>query len=62
MFRDINKVKATKDYLYVLKQTSSALTYATEFQQYGNQTNQDTNMLLSYYKRGLKSHVCIELA
>jgi hypothetical protein len=31
MFKDINKVKTTKDYLYRLKQTRSVLMYFIEF-------------------------------
>lgn len=62
MFGDIDEVKTAEDHLYNLKQTGSALTYATEFQRHGNQTNWDTNALLSHYKRGLKSHVRMELA
>jgi hypothetical protein len=31
MFSNINKVKTAKDHLYNLKQTSSTLTYSTEF-------------------------------
>lgn len=62
MFGDIDEVKTAEDHLLRLKQTGSALTYATEFQRYGNQTKWDTNALLSHYQRGLKSHVRMELA
>jgi len=31
MFSDINEIKTVEDYLYGLRQISSALTYATEF-------------------------------
>ena len=62
MFSNINEVKTTEDYLYGLKQVSSALTYAMEFQRYANQTSQDTSELISRYHRGLKSHVYMELA
>jgi len=31
MFSDINEIKTVEDYLYRLRQISSALTYATEF-------------------------------
>ena len=62
MFGDIDEIKTAEDHLYGLKQTGSALTYATEFQRYGNQTNWDTSALISHYRRGLKSHVRMELA
>ena len=36
--------------------------YTIEFQKYTNYTGQDTEALISYYKRGLKSHIQLELA
>ncbi|ELR09840.1 hypothetical protein GMDG_08706, partial [Pseudogymnoascus destructans 20631-21] len=62
MFGDIDEIKTAEDHLYALKQTGSTLTYATEFQRYGNQTGWDTSALISHYRRGLKSNVRMELA
>jgi hypothetical protein len=62
MFGDIDEVKTAEDHLYSLKQTGSALTYSTEFQRHANQTGWDTHALISHYRRGLKSHVRMELA
>ena len=62
MFSDIDEVKTAEDHLYGLRQVGSALTYATEFQRYANQTSWDTSALISHYRRGLKSHVRMELA
>ena len=36
--------------------------YIIEFQKYTNCTGQDTEALISYYKRGLKSYIQLELA
>ena len=36
--------------------------YTIEFQKYTNRTGQDTETLISYYKRGLKSYIQLELA
>ena len=39
MFGDIDEIKTAEDHLYGLRQVGSALTYATEFQRYANQTS-----------------------
>ena len=62
MFRDIDTKRIVENYLYRLKQTSSTIQYTIEFQKYTNHIGQDTEALISYYKRGLKSHIQLELA
>ena len=62
MFRDIDTKQIVENYLYRLKQTSSIIQYTTEFQKYTNYTGQDTEALISYYKRRLKSYIQLELA
>ena len=61
MFRDIDTKQIVENYLYRLKQTSSIIQYTIEFQKYTNYIGQDTKALISYYKRGLKSYIQLEL-
>lgn len=62
MFGDIDEVKTAENHLYGLRQTSSAVSYATEFQKYASRTGWDASALSSHYKRGLKDFVRLELA
>jgi hypothetical protein len=62
MYGDIDATQTAIRKLLNLKQTGSAMTYATEFQRYGNETGWDARALMEMFQRGLKDHLREEMA
>jgi hypothetical protein len=62
VFGDIDVVRTAERRLFGIKQTGSAINYATEFRKYGNQTLWGKEALLSHYQRGLKLNIKHELS
>lgn len=62
MFGDIDAVKVAVRKLLDLRQTGSAITYATDFQKYGTKTGWDSLALMELFQRGLKPNLREEMA
>ena len=62
MFGDFNATQIAVRKLLDLRQTGSAINYATEFQRYGTKTGWDTTALIEIFQRGLKNHLREEIA
>jgi hypothetical protein len=62
VFGDIDVVRTAERKLLALRQTGSAINYATEFRKYGNQTDWNTAALLSHYTLGLRNSIKLELS
>jgi hypothetical protein len=62
VFGDVDAVKTAERKIRELRQTGSAISYATEFQRHATITGWDTRALISQYEQGLKGHVLDEMA
>jgi len=61
IFGNSNELEVAEDKIFNLKQTGSALKYATEFRRYAGTTKWDEIAIMSHYRKGLKPEVRLEL-
>ncbi|CCD46817.1 hypothetical protein BofuT4_P115230.1 [Botrytis cinerea T4] len=61
IFGNSNELEVAEDKIFNLKQTGSALKYATEFRRYAGTTKWDDTAIMSHYRKGLKPEVRLEL-
>ncbi|RAL58554.1 hypothetical protein DID88_003330 [Monilinia fructigena] len=61
IFGNSNELEVAEDKIFNLKQTGSALKYATEFRRYAGTTKWDEVAIMSHYRKGLKPEVRLEL-
>ncbi|RAL58204.1 hypothetical protein DID88_002307 [Monilinia fructigena] len=54
IFGNSNELEVAEDKIFNLKQTGSALKYATEFRRYAGTTKWDEVAIMSHYRKGLK--------
>ncbi|RDL30191.1 uncharacterized protein BP5553_10469 [Venustampulla echinocandica] len=62
MFGDIDATQVVVRKILDLRQTGTALVYATEFQRYSTKTGWDSLALMELFCRRLKEHICKEIA
>src|SRR5690349_15665859 len=62
VYGDIDEKKTAVRHLFNLKQTGSAIAYATEFQRHATKTGWDTEALISHYLKGLKEFIKDDMA
>ncbi|RAL65582.1 hypothetical protein DID88_005254 [Monilinia fructigena] len=61
IFGNSNELEVAEEKIFNLKQTGSALKYATEFRRYAGTTKWDEVAIMSHYRKGLKPEVRLEL-